>query len=144
MGHARATDVYDCALESAEDTLRYKIIVQLLVDGPMSIGHFSTSLKKRNFKKDLVGSCSFHKLCNAFLRKSSAVWIAYFFKALFQLYHKTPVTIEVKNSCNTSIETDTLSYFFIQISFFTDDGIFTGLAEDFLQWCAMCKNVFQN
>ena len=34
MGHARATDIYDCAHESVEDTSEYNIIVELSMDGP--------------------------------------------------------------------------------------------------------------
>jgi len=61
MGHARATDVYDCTHERVEDTSGYitKFVVFLYNCkrmAPMSKGSFPTSLKKRTNKlKDRPG-----------------------------------------------------------------------------------------
>jgi len=77
VGYAKAIDVYDGARKSAEDTLGYKIIVQLSMDNPMLIGSFPTSLKKtKEINLKPFGNCGvmqFRKLRNAFKREQCSL-----------------------------------------------------------------------
>ena len=71
MGHARQTDIQDCTHEYIEDTLGYKNVAQLSIDGPDVNWKFSNKFEKTketSCKTDLVnvGSCSFKKLLNVF------------------------------------------------------------------------------
>ena len=101
MGHARCSDIYDCIHESVESSLGYKNIVQLSMDGPnvnWSFHNKFESSKRDNFNSGLVnvGSCSLHKIHNAFKEgaKKSGWQIPGFLYALYNLFHETPARRE--------------------------------------------------
>ena len=100
-GHTRASDIYNCIHESVESDLGYKNFVQLSMDWP-NVNWFSHNKfeanKRDNFNSGLVnvGSCSLHKIHNAFKEgaKESGWQIPQFLKALHLLFHETPARHE--------------------------------------------------